>query len=67
MFRPIEKMMSEGISRLGGRGRPHMAPQQIEQLLSETRMHGLSRTIGQPIPGVDAFVRLFSTPPTTWC
>jgi len=51
----IEKMMSEDISRLGGRGQPKMSAPQIERLLSETRMHGLSRTIGQPIPGIDAF------------
>ncbi len=32
-----------------------MSAREIEKLLSETRMHGLSRTIGQPIPGIDAF------------
>lgn len=51
----VEKMMMEDIARLGGRGLPEMTPAQIEALLSETRMHGVSRTIGQPIPGIDAF------------
>ena len=41
--------------RLGGRGQPPLSQSQIEKLLSETRMRGLSRTIGQPIPGIDAF------------
>ena len=51
----VEKMMIEDIARLGGRGQPKMTGAQIEALLSETRMHGVSRTIGQPIPGIDAF------------
>ena len=48
-------MMSQDISRLGGRGQPKTSAPQIERLLSETRMHGLSRTIGQPIPGIEGF------------
>ena len=51
----VEKMMLEDIARMGGRGQPAMTPAQIESLLSETRVHGVSRTIGQPIPGIDAF------------
>lgn len=37
---------------------PHAEPQSLEQfeaLVEETRRHGLSRTIGQPIAGIDAF------------
>ena len=51
----VEKMMIEDLARLGGRGQPQMTASQIEKLLSETRMHAMSRTIGQPIPGIDAF------------
>jgi DNA-binding IclR family transcriptional regulator len=51
----VEKMMLEDLARLGGRGQPEMTPREIESLLSETRLHGVSRTIGQPIPGIDAF------------
>jgi DNA-binding IclR family transcriptional regulator len=51
----VEKMMVEDLARLGGRGQPQMSQLQIEKLLSETRMQGVSRTIGQPIPGIDAF------------
>lgn len=51
----VEKMMHDDIARLGARAQPAMTPGQIETLLSETRLHGVSRTIGQPIPGIDAF------------
>jgi len=51
----VEKMMIEDLARLGGRGQPQLTQSQIEKLLSETRMHGMSRTVGQPIPGIDAF------------
>jgi len=51
----IEKMMIEDVARLGGKGQPKLTPSQIRKLLSETRLQGLSRTLGQPIPGIDAF------------
>lgn len=51
----VEKMMNDDLARLGARAQPKMTPRQIETLLSETRSHGMSRTIGQPIPGIDAF------------
>lgn len=51
----VEKMMLEDLARLGGREQPEMTREQIEALLSEIRKHGVSRTIGQPIPGIDAF------------
>ena len=51
----VELMMREDLARLGGRGQPKMTPAQMEALLSETRLRGVSRTIGQPIPGINAF------------
>ena len=51
----VEKMMIDDMARQGGRGQPQLTHSQIETLLSETRQHGMSRTIGQPIPGIDAF------------
>jgi DNA-binding IclR family transcriptional regulator len=51
----VEKMMIEDLARLGGRGQPELSHAQIEKLLVETRRHGVSRTLGQPIPGIDAF------------
>lgn len=51
----VEKMMIEDLARLGGRGQPELSLAQIEKLLVETRRHGVSRTLGQPIPGIDAF------------
>ena len=51
----VEKMMIEDLARLGGRGQPELTHAQIEKLLVETRRHGMSRTLGQPIPGIDAF------------
>ena len=51
----VEKMMIDELARLGGRGQPELTHAQIEKLLVETRRHGVSRTLGQPIPGIDAF------------
>lgn len=55
----VEKMMVEDLARMGGRGRgktqAEMTQPQLEALLIETRRHGMARTIGQPIPGIDAF------------
>lgn len=49
----VEKMMAEDVVRQGGTKAP--ARQQLEAQLAETRAHGLSRSLGQPIPGIDAF------------
>jgi len=53
----VEKMMAEDTTRLRGAtgGQPDLTPAQIEALLVETRLRGLSRTLGSPIPGIDAF------------
>ena len=52
----VEKMMVEDLARLGGSNRQApMSQADFENLLTETRQHGLSRTIGQPIPGISAF------------
>jgi len=55
----VEKMMVDDLARLrgpaGGRGAEELSTSQIEALLVETRLHGMSRTLGQPIPGIDAF------------
>jgi DNA-binding IclR family transcriptional regulator len=45
--------MLEDVARQGGQA-THTR-KQIEALLVETREHGLSRSLGQPIPGIDAF------------
>jgi DNA-binding IclR family transcriptional regulator len=55
----VEKMMLEDLARTrpaDGRGATtELSHSQIEALLVETRLHGMSRTLGQPIPGIDAF------------
>jgi len=55
----VEKMMLEDLARTrpaDGRGSTtELSHSQIEALLVETRLHGMSRTLGQPIPGIDAF------------
>jgi DNA-binding IclR family transcriptional regulator len=50
----VERVMQEDMHRLGGSGAQGSA-KDLEAQLSETRRHGLSRTIGQPIPGINAF------------
>ena len=55
----VEKMMLDDLARArpaDGRGATtELSRAEIEALLVETRLHGMSRTLGQPIPGVDAF------------
>jgi DNA-binding IclR family transcriptional regulator len=53
----VEKLIAEDIARQGGRsdGVALLTPAQVEEAIAETRRHGLSRTIGQPIPGINAF------------
>lgn len=53
----VEKMVAEDLNRQSGRsdGPLHMTRSQVEEALIETRRQGLSRTLGQPIPGIDAF------------
>ena len=52
----VEKAMQDEIGRMGqglSGGAPTSA-QHLEELIAETRLHGLSRSLGQPIPGIDA-------------
>lgn len=53
----VEKMMAEDIARQSGRssGSALLTAEQVEESIMETRRHGMSRTLGQPIPGIDAF------------
>jgi DNA-binding IclR family transcriptional regulator len=53
----VEKLVAEDIARQSGRaGGPMMLSKaQVEDAITETRRHALSRTIGQPIPGINAF------------
>lgn len=51
--RVVEKAMADELARLGGP--PAQARKTLEAQLAETRAHGLSRSLGQPIPGIDAF------------
>jgi DNA-binding IclR family transcriptional regulator len=52
----IERMLGDELSRFGhdGDSAAPIGKQALESLLAETRKHGLSRTRGQPIPGIDA-------------
>lgn len=53
----VEKLIAEDLARLSGRsdGIALLSPAQVEAAIAETRKRGLSRTIGQPIPGINAF------------
>jgi DNA-binding IclR family transcriptional regulator len=55
--RLIEKMMDDDLARQGGSQAQSRRQwqAQLEAQLAETRAHGLSRSLGQPIPGIDAF------------
>lgn len=52
----VERLLDDEFSRFGhARGASDtMTRQALDALLAETRKHGLSRTRGQPIPGIDA-------------
>ena len=53
----VEKLILEDVARQSGRtgGPMEMTRAQVEDAIMETRKHGLSRTIGQPIPCINAF------------
>jgi DNA-binding IclR family transcriptional regulator len=53
----VEKLVAEDVARQSGRagGPMELSRAQVEEAIIETRRHGLSRTIGQPIPGINAF------------
>jgi len=52
----VEGLLGDELSRFGhgGSSAAPMTRDALEALLAETRKHGLSRTRGQPIPGIDA-------------
>jgi DNA-binding IclR family transcriptional regulator len=52
----IEKAMQGEIARMGPAvGTSPLTQAEFDVLVSETRRHGLSRSLSQPIPGIDAF------------
>ena len=52
----IEKAMQGEVARMGpAAGTSPLSQAEFDQLVSETRRHGLSRSLGRPIPGIDAF------------
>lgn len=52
----VERLLSEELVRLrnGAGSKIPVAQEVLEASLAEIRKHGLSRTLGQPIPGIDA-------------
>ena len=50
----VEQALADDAAHRGGADAATVRAQ-LEPLLAETRAHGLSRTIGQPIAGIDAF------------
>ncbi len=53
----VEKLIAEDVARQSGRegGTMQLTRAQVEEAIIETRRRGLSRTIGHPIPGINAF------------
>lgn len=51
----IEKAMQGELARMGAVGLSPLTQTEFDLLVSETRRHGLSRSLSQPIPGIDAF------------
>jgi DNA-binding IclR family transcriptional regulator len=51
----IEKAMQGEVARMGPRlGTEPLSASEFDVLVEQTRQHGLSRSLGQPIPGIDA-------------
>lgn len=52
----VERLLGDELSRFGhgGDGASAINRETLASLLTETRKHGLSRTRGKPIPGIDA-------------
>lgn len=50
----VEGLLGDELSRFGSGSTAPMTREALEDLLAETRRHGLSRTRGRPIPGIDA-------------
>jgi DNA-binding IclR family transcriptional regulator len=53
----VEKLIIEDVARQSGRagGTMQLTRAQVDDAIVETRRRGLSRTIGHPIPGINAF------------
>ncbi len=53
----VEKLIIEDVARQSGRagGTMLLTRAEVEEAIVETRRRGLSRTIGHPIPGINAF------------
>lgn len=51
----IEKAMQGELARMGAVGLSPLTQTEFDLLVSETRRQGLSRSLSQPIPGIDAF------------
>lgn len=50
----VETQLKSATPPIGPKGKP-MAHKDFEAALAEIRQHGLARTVGQPIPGINAF------------
>lgn len=51
----VERLLDDEFTRFGhGQAGSVLSKEKLEALLAETRKHGVSRTRGQPIPGIDA-------------
>lgn len=50
----VDRLLSDELSRFGHGGSAPISHDALQRLLTETRKHGMSRTRGQPIPGIDA-------------
>jgi DNA-binding IclR family transcriptional regulator len=50
----VEQALADNTAHRGGQEAAAVRAQ-LEPMLAETRLHGLSRSIGQPIAGIDAF------------
>jgi DNA-binding IclR family transcriptional regulator len=52
----VERLLLDEVARqgYGGNSQYSLTPQAVEAALAETRQHGLSRSLGKPIPGIDA-------------
>jgi DNA-binding IclR family transcriptional regulator len=53
----VERLVVEDVARQSGRsgGPLQLTRAEVDAAIAETRQRGLSRTIGQPIPGINAF------------
>lgn len=53
----VERLIAEDVARQGGRsvGPLKLSRGEVDAALAETRQRGISRTLGQPIPGINAF------------